>query len=277
MMKITPVVKQLLIINIIFFAGSQLIQLRGSNAADDLLAMHYLSCDKFRIWQPITHMFMHGGIMHIAFNMFALYSFGSTLESFWGGKKFLFFYISCGLGAVALHTAINFYQMQNMLEGLASFNFSNETMHQILNATIFEGDQFRPDLFTNELNTILQGTDKINLINQTPDGINSIVEAAVNNQSAMLGASGAIYGLLVAFAFMIPNAELMMVFLPIPIKAKYFVPLILLGDLYLGVTGKSIFGGSSGIAHFAHIGGAVLGFIIMWYWKKNSFNDRRWN
>jgi membrane associated rhomboid family serine protease len=273
-MKITPVVKQLLIINIIFFAGSQLI----GRTADDLLAMHHFSSNEFKIWQPLTHMFMHGDIMHIAFNMFALYSFGSTLESIWGGKKFLFFYVSCGLGAVALHTAINYYQMQNILDGLADFNFSNETMHQILNTKIYEGDQFRPDLFINKLNTLLQSQpDKIKLINDTPNGLNHIIEAASKNQAAMLGASGAIYGLLVAFAFMIPNAELMMLFLPIPIKAKYFVPLILLGDLYLGVTGKSIFGGPSGIAHFAHIGGALIGFIIMWYWKGNSYNNRRWN
>ena len=93
----------------------------------------------------------------------------------------------------------------------------------------------------------------------------------------VVGASGAIYGLLVAFAYMFPNAELMMIFLPIPIKAKYFVPAILLLDLFLGVSGKSIFGGGGGIAHFAHIGGAAVGFLMMLYWKKNQFNDNRWN
>ena len=90
-----------------------------------------------------------------------------------------------------------------------------------------------------------------------------------------VGASGSIYGLLVAFAFMFPNAELMMMFIPVPIKAKYFVPVIVLLDLFSGVTGYSIFGGN--IAHFAHVGGALIGFIMMWYWKKNQFNQNRWD
>ena len=99
---------------------------------------------------------------------------------------------------------------------------------------------------------------------------------AYNSQT--LGASGAIYGLLVAFAFMFPTAELGIMFIPIPIKAKYFVPGLLAVDLFLGFKGQSIFGaGSTGIAHFAHIGGALTGFIMMWFWKKNQFNNRRWN
>jgi membrane associated rhomboid family serine protease len=95
--------------------------------------------------------------------------------------------------------------------------------------------------------------------------------------SPAVGASGAIYGLLVAFAFMVPNAELALMFIPIPIKAKYFVPGLLVVDLILGVSGQSIFGGASGIAHFAHIGGALVGFLMMWYWKKNQFTGNRWN
>lgn len=92
-----------------------------------------------------------------------------------------------------------------------------------------------------------------------------------------VGASGAIYGLLVAFAFMFPNAELMMLFIPVPIKAKYFVPGIVAVDIILGLKGESLFGGGSGIAHFAHVGGALFGFLLMWYWKKNQFNNNRWN
>ena len=95
--------------------------------------------------------------------------------------------------------------------------------------------------------------------------------------SPAVGASGAIYGLLVAFAFMVPNAELALMFIPIPIKAKYFVPGLLCIDLFLGLKGESIFGGASGIAHFAHIGGALVGFLMMWYWKKNQFRKNRWN
>lgn len=271
MREITPVVKQLLIVNILFFIGSQIVDDRAS----DLLAMHYITSEKFQLWQPLTHMFMHGGIMHIAFNMFALFSFGSSLESFWGGKKFLFFYISCGLGAVALHTAIDYYSMQNIISGVAHLNLSDDILNQILNSKFSSDNYYRSDLFLNELERILQGSGKLSLLDQT--SFDLLFEAARNNQTAMLGASGAVYGLLVAFAFMFPSAELMMLFLPIPIRAKYFVPLILLGDLYLGLTGKSIFGGSSGIAHFAHIGGALIGFLMMLYWRNNKFKHNRWN
>ena len=205
---IPPVVKNLMIINGLFFLAMIILGKQGIDISEHL-ALYHWSSDKFRIWQLVTHMFMHGGVMHIAFNMFALVSFGTMLESIWGSKKFLFFYISCGLGAGILQNLINSYT------------------HDIL--------------------------------------------------SVAVGASGAIYGLLTAFAFMFPNAELALMFIPVPIKAKYFVPLLLLSDLYFGVTGTSIFGGASGIAHFAHIGGALCGFIMMWYWKKNSFNDKRWN
>ncbi|MBP9792919.1 MAG: rhomboid family intramembrane serine protease [Flavobacterium sp.] len=246
MREITPVVKQLLIINIIFFIGSQFVPI-----AEKLLALYYFQNPSFKFWQPLTHMFMHGNLMHIFFNMFALYSFGSTLEHFWGGKKFLFFYLSCGLGAALIHSGVNFYHFQ---EGVNTLVSNGENKSEILKI-----------LATGQYNLnweqVLSKADFENLIGAyaTP----------------AVGASGAIYGLLVAFAFMFPNAELMMMFIPVPIKAKYFVPFIVGMDLFSGVTGYSVFGG--GIAHFAHIGGALIGFIMMWYWKKNSFDDRRWN
>ena len=115
MMRITPVVKQLLIINIIFFIGTQVVP-----GTFDLFSMYYPESDKFKLWQPLTHMFMHGGITHIFFNMFALFSFGSALEHFWGGTKFLFFYISCGLGAALLHSTVNYIQIHNLLSEVAN-------------------------------------------------------------------------------------------------------------------------------------------------------------
>jgi membrane associated rhomboid family serine protease len=207
MMNLTPTVKQLLIINVLFFAGSQYL----GEMAYNYFALFSFESPNFKIYQLLTHMFMHGSISHIAFNMFALYSFGSTLESFWGSKKFLFFYVSCGLGAAVINNLVNQY--------------------------------FLNDVF-----------------------------------SVAVGASGAIYGLLVAFAFMFPSAELAMMFIPVPIKAKYFVPGIIAIDLFLGLKGSSIFGsGGTGVAHFAHIGGALVGFLMMWYWKKNQFDKNRWD
>ena len=117
--------------------------------------------------------------------------------------------------------------------------------------------------------------DVLERLNLSSSDFSLLFQAAVKNQSQAVGASGAIYGLLVAFAFMFPNAELSLMFIPVPIKAKYFVPVIVLIDLFSGVTGYSIFGG--GVAHFAHVGGALFGFLMMWYWKKNQFDKNRWD
>ncbi len=247
-MRMTDMVKHLLIINIIFFVGSFIVP-----QAQELLALHYFENDRFRLWQPLTHMFMHGGIGHIFFNMFALIMFGSTLEQFWGGKKFLFFYISCGLGAMLLHTAVNYYSVHEGVSILVENGFSKQDIYSLMNEEKYN-TQWQEFLSPSSFQNMVQG----------------FIGVAV-------GASGAIYGLLVAYAFMFPNAELMLIFLPVPIKAKYFVPGLLLIDLYLGLNGNPLLGGSTGIAHFAHIGGAIIGFIMMWYWKKNQFDKNRWD
>jgi membrane associated rhomboid family serine protease len=252
MMNITPTVKQLLIINVLFYIGSMIV----GEPAYKLLSMYFFESPDFHFWQLFTHMFMHAplpNIMHIAFNMFALYSFGSALEHFWGGKKFLFFYISCGLGAALLHTGVNYYFFENGISTLVANGYQKTEILKILS----EGK------FDTKWQELL-----------TPSDFQAFMGAYLGN---VVGASGAIYGLLVAFAFMFPNAELALMFIPIPIKAKYFVPALLLIDLYLGVSGGSLFGGSSGIAHFAHLGGALVGFVMMWYWKKNQFDSHRWN
>jgi membrane associated rhomboid family serine protease len=245
MNNMTDTVKQLLILNILFFIGAQFVP-----QATDLLALHYFESDKFKLWQPISHMFMHGGLMHIFFNMFALVSFGSALEHFWGPKKFLFFYFTCGLGAALIHSGINYYYFHDGLNTLVLNGFKETEILNLIN----EGK------FMTSWQAVL-----------APDTFENMIGAL----TPTVGASGAIYGLLVAFAFIFPNAELALLFIPVPIKAKYFVPGIVLLDLFSGVTGYSIFGG--GIAHFAHVGGALFGFIMMWYWKKNQFNQNRWD
>ena len=245
MNNMTDTVKQLLILNILFFIGAQFVP-----QATDLLALHYFESDKFKLWQPISHMFMHGGLMHIFFNMFALVSFGSALEHFWGPKKFLFFYFSCGIGAALIHSGVNYYHFHDGLTTLVSNGFKETEILNLIN----EGK------FMTSWQAVL-----------SPNTFENMIGAL----TPTVGASGAIYGLLVAFAFMFPNAELALMFIPVPIKAKYFVPGIVLLDLFSGVTGYSIFGG--GIAHFAHVGGALFGFLMMWYWKKNQFSKNRWD
>jgi rhomboid family protein len=246
MMNMTEAVKQLIIINILFFVGSQFVP-----AAGEYLALFYFENPNFKVWQPITHMFMHGGVMHIFFNMFALFSFGSALEHFWGSKKFLFFYFSCGLGAALLHSGMNYYYFHKGLGILMDNGFQQAEIMKVIAEGKYDV-RWQELLIGNDFNNFLQ----------------SYIAPAV-------GASGAVYGLLTAFAFMFPNAELALLFIPVPVKAKYFVPVLVLLDLFSGVTGYSIFG--AGIAHFAHVGGAVVGFIMMWYWKKNEFNKNRWN
>ena len=263
-MNMTDTVKQLLIINVLCFLGSYFVP-----QANELLALHYFESDAFKFWQPITHMFMHGSPMHIFFNMFALISFGSALEHFWGAKKFLFFYFSCGIGAALIHSGVNYYEIHSLLNQLQNTTISSADIHTILNTDFVSGNQYQGRLLYENAQATF---DKLNL-NESDFRI--LFDAAIKNQSAAVGASGAIYGLLVAFAFMFPNAELMMMFIPVPVKAKYFVPVIVLLDLFSGVTGFSIFGGN--IAHFAHVGGALIGFIMMWYWKKNQFNQNRWD
>ena len=246
MNNMTDTVKQLLIINVLFFIGSYFVP-----QANELLSLHYFESDGFKFWQPITHMFMHGSPMHIFFNMFALISFGSALEHFWGAKKFLFFYLSCGIGAALIHSGVNYYHFHDGLNVLLSHNVDKGQIIELLNQGKYD-------------------TTWLEFISQS-----ELEKMYSSYLTPAVGASGAIYGLLVAFAFMFPNAELMMMFIPVPVKAKYFVPVIVLLDLFSGVTGISLFGGN--IAHFAHVGGALIGFIMMWYWKKNQFDKNRWD
>lgn len=251
MMRITDTVKQLIIINIIFFIGTQII---GSEIAYKYLALHFPQTSDFKVWQILTHMFMHGGIPHILFNMLGLWMFGSPLEQMWGTKKFLFFYISCGLGAALLHTGINYYSYYEGMQMLTQNGFNKDQVLAILNESKYS-PQWEEYMSQSSYNNF------------------------INVLKPVLGASGALYGIIVAFAFMFPNAELMLIFLPIPIKAKYFVPGLLVYDIIAGLSGRAIFGSpwDDGIAHFAHLGGALVGFIMMWYWKKNQFNNNRWD
>ena len=245
MRSLPDIVKQLIIINVLFFLGSMSL----GNAAYDLLALHYPQNPKFAPWQVVTHMFMHGSINHILFNMFGLWMFGGTLAQMWGRNKFLFFYLSTGLGAAALQLGINYFQISTVVEQLVEAGYSATGLTETLQS--------------GQYNTAWS-----NVISQT-----ELSQLLTSFNMSMVGASGALYGILVAFAFLFPNTELMIIFLPIPIKAKYFVPILLASDLFFGFSSYSL----GPIAHFAHLGGAVTGYIMMWYWKKQQFNNNRWD
>ncbi|SFW12689.1 Membrane associated serine protease, rhomboid family [Sinomicrobium oceani] len=247
MYRVTEAIKHLLIINVLFFVATQLYH----DQMIELFSLWFPRNENFRLWQIVTHMFMHGGFMHIFFNMYALWAFGSPLEQMWGRNKFLFFYFSAGLGAALIHTGVGYYQF-------------NEGLKALMHAGIKEEDIFA---------LLREGKYNDYWYQVAPKGtIDNLLAAYIQ---PAVGASGAIYGVLVAFAMMFPNAELFLIFVPIPIKAKYFIPVLIGLDLFSGFTGYSLFGG--GIAHFAHVGGALFGFIMMWYWKKNQFKNNRWN
>ncbi|MGA1225725.1 MAG: rhomboid family intramembrane serine protease [Tamlana sp.] len=249
MMRISETVKHLLIINVLMFIGASTI---GDGVLFyDWFAMHFPKNDAFQPWQIVTHMFMHGGLMHILFNMFALWMFGTPVEQVLGSKRFMFVYFSAGLGAVGLQTAYYYFQYLPDYNALIESGLTSESIKQMLvsNQTIGQLSQLQIE----QLKHIFPAYNAV-----------------------MVGASGCIMGILVAFGMMNPNAELMLIFLPIPIKAKYFIPGIIILDLISGLTGQSFFSPSN-TAYMAHVGGALTGFIIMWYWKKNQFNRNRWD
>lgn len=213
---IPPVAKNLILLNILVFVACFLYP-----NLTDLLAMHYPANPAFKPWQIITHMFTHGGIFHILFNMYALYSFGSLLENerVLGSKRFAFLYLFSGLGAIAFHLAVQTFVVWQQTGGFFLTYEQATTSNQL--ATIY--------------------------------------------LSGLVGASGAIYGLLAAFGYLFPNAPLMFMFVPVPIKAKYMIPLVIIGfDIMFAQ-----YGGDN-IAHTAHIGGAIFGFLLVLFWNKTN-------
>lgn len=234
--NISPVVKNLLLINLLFYIAQWTIPSFTQN-----LELYPISSEDFKPWQLATHFFMHStfSIGHIFFNMFALVIFGSQLERVWGPQRFLGYYISCALGAALLHLGVTYYRIHNI-----EINLSVEDLELFRDAAY--------DAFQKGMNFKDPLLAQLNLLHHTP----------------MLGASGAIFGLLAAFGYLFPNTELMLLFPPIPIKAKYFVIGYAVLELYLGVSNNP----SDNVAHFAHLGGALIGIIIVLYWSKNRNN-----
>ena len=229
----------------------------------------------FEFWQIGTHMFMHGNFTHLLFNMFALWMFGTAVEQQFGLRKFLIFYLSCGFGAVALTFLIYFIQIYPLISNLEANGFSFDLIQELTALNILEGNMFKGELLVNKMQTLLE-YNGMSLSQVDNISFKALFDLNVKSNGSMVGASGAIMGILVAFGMLNPNAELMLIFLPIPIKAKYFIPGIIVLDLISATTGVSFFSPSN-TAYIAHIGGAVTGFLIMYFWKKNQFNKYRWN
>lgn len=213
--NIPPVTRNILIVNVILFIAT----LVNENFMIGTFAMFYPASPLFRWWQPVTHMFMHGGWWHIFFNMYTLVMFGMVVERALGTKKFLILYFVTGLGAVALHTGVEWLQVHQLLS-------SGDPADAMAASTLF----------------------------RTP----------------MVGASGAIYGVLVAFAMLYPEARMTLLFPPVTLNAKWMVIIFIGIELVTGITGLQV-----SIAHFAHLGGALFGFLLVWYWRKRGGLWRR--
>ncbi len=242
MKQLPPVVLVLIAINAVVFGLGALIPDLGNTILSQC-ALFFPKNEAFHVGQLFSYMFLHGGFAHILFNMFALASFGAPLTMVWGWRRFLIFYLATGIGAALIYTAVNYYQFSAAYEVLLEAGFGADSISSLLET--FKAD---PALAAK-------------VPRETMESLIGIYH------SKAVGASGAIYGILVAFGVLFPNAKLSLIFLPVPVAAKYFIPVLVLLDLFSGLTGFSLFG--AGIAHFAHVGGAVIGFLIMLYWKKN--------
>ena len=283
MPPLTPIVKNLLIANIAVFAILALMPLLGLGyqAAElsDFLALHYPTSDRFHPVQIVTHFFMHGGLTHIFFNMFGLVMFGPLLEARYGGQRFLFLYLVAAMGAVALHFGYTYYEIEQARSALVAF----QEAPSLANFNDFFDGVRTDGLVMDNGQRVATVVDDIRndlALNRVGD---AQVDGAVLMQefidfqgsTPMVGASGALYGVVAAFAILYPDFKLMLIFLPIPIKARYFVPILLAVDLFLGIMDYSW----DPIAHFAHLGGAIAGGLLAYYWYKTDppAGAQRWD
>jgi membrane associated rhomboid family serine protease len=231
-----PVVKNIIMLNIVMLLAYYAAQRVFGVDLNSILGLYFPKSDQFMPVQIITHIFMHGGFWHLFFNMYALFIFGQVLESTWGPKRFLVYYLVCGLGAALTHEIVIGFQYASVASKLDA-----SSLEMVLN----EGTQlFRQGQGFSDPDML-----KLQMILNTPT----------------VGASGAVFGILLAFGVLFPNTQLMLLFPPIPIRAKYFVMAYGALELWMAITQPG-----SNIAHAAHIGGMLFGYILIRYWRKTT-------
>ena len=241
MNNIPTVTKNLLIINILVFATDYILKTRYGIDLDNLFGLHFFLSSDFHLWQPFTYMFMHGGFEHVFFNMFAVWMFGRILEQIWGPKRYLFYYLVCGLGAGLCQELLMLFNYLNLTSSM-----SPEAVAMVLR----------------EGGGVLQM--HMNYTDVQMAGLNMAVNLPT------VGASGAVYGILLAFGMLFPNEQMFIFPLPFPIKAKYFVIGYAVIELLLGIANRP----GDSIAHFAHLGGMLFGFLLIMYWYKKRKNEQ---
>jgi membrane associated rhomboid family serine protease len=240
--SIPPVTKNILILNILFYITTLVLAGKGIDLIQ-LLGAHYVNSPLFEPYQIVTYFFMHSkDFFHILFNMLMLVMFGAHLERIWGPKRFFIFYIASAIGAFALYNIIGVYQIIQLKEQLTQLGYDLTSINQII--------------ANNELS-------QIPLLH--PDDTNILSEYLSKSIIPMVGASGAIYGIMAGFAYLFPNTELMLLFPPIPVKAKWLISVYFVIELYSSFQNYQ----GDNVAHLAHVGGGITGFILVFIWNKN--------
>lgn len=228
MSSLPVAVKNIIIINIVMMLAA----FANQSLMSDNFALYFPASPLFKIWQPITYMFMHGGFFHLFFNMYTLVIFGTVLERVWGAKKFLLFYFVTGIGAALVHMGVQWIQYENALSA-AGLTASDAA------------------LWAEQIAQSVKA------------GAQSVPVWSVTLFVPTVGASGAIYGILMGYAMLYPDSIMRLIFPPVALKAKWFVLIFAGLELLLGMSSTG-----GGIAHFAHLGGLIFGFLLLMYWKK---------
>lgn len=263
MRNISPAVKNLIIINVVLLLLTMLLERTGFDLVR-YLGLFYPSSQYFMPHQLVTHMFMHGGLMHLLFNMYALWMFGSALEQVWGSKRFLFYYFVTGVGAASLHLFVSWIEISHVQSAAKALmnTLTPDAFEEF--AVKYFGRSINPDGLDSFVSRWSAMPDSPAYLAQAEETVsNFIIDRMVDIPT--VGASGAVFGVLLAFGMLFPNTQLMLLFPPIPIKAKYFVIGYGVLELVLGVSSTG-----SNIAHFAHVGGMIFGFLLIKYWQKKS-------
>ncbi|NDW10407.1 rhomboid family intramembrane serine protease [Dysgonomonas sp. 520] len=237
--SIPTVTKNLLIINVIMWLCQVVAKSKFNLDIADYLGLHYFQSERFEIFQVVTYMFLHSteSFTHVFFNMFAVFMFGRTLETVWGAKRYIIYYLVTGVGAALVQMLVTYIRIQYV-----TADMSPETISEV---------------YANGAGILAEGK---NYIDQSMGNLNFLLNVTT------VGASGAVFGILLAFGMLFPNIELIMIPIPIPIKAKYFVIGYGLIELFAGVADRP----GDNVAHFAHLGGMIFGIFLILYWKKNN-------
>jgi membrane associated rhomboid family serine protease len=261
------VVKNLLIINGLCFLANEVARYRFNFDLNELLGLYYPGSKSFRPFQLITHVFMHGSFTHLFFNMFSLWMFGSVLENTWGPKRFLVYYFVTALGAAALYLGVNTFEIYRLQAAIDAF-----AAHPDPNGFVLFIQDHKELVNVEFYDRLMQFSREWSLDPGNPTAIQQSTDILQNFVTAkmevpVVGASGAVFGLLLAFGMLFPNAQLVMIFFPVPIKAKYFVMIYGGLELFQGLSANP----ADNVAHFAHLGGMLFGFILIRIWNKNSY------